>query len=137
MRLEIIPGIGIGPVRRGMSPAQVLEAFPEDQKYEHWMGGNLNDSLLFHGLVFTFDKCNSSGPLPEARLEQIAVHGREDATLYGKGVSDWNKQSILERLRQEGHAVDVMDNGCLGVVGKLELCFAEGGELDWVEIYVY
>jgi hypothetical protein len=66
MRLEIIPGIGIGPVQRGMSPPQVLEALPEKHQYEEWMGGNLNDSLLFHGLIFSFDKCNPAGPLPGA-----------------------------------------------------------------------
>jgi hypothetical protein len=137
MQLEIDPGFGMGPVRRGMSPSDVLEAFPESQCYEDWMGGNLNDSLLFHGLVFTFDKCNSVGPLPDSRLEYILVHQREDATLYGKPLGSWDKSSILERLRKKGHVVDVMDNGCLGVMGKLELCFANSGELDWVQIYVY
>ena len=136
MQLEIVPSIGIGPVTRGMSPAQVLEAFPEKQRYEEWMGGNLNDSLLFHGLIFTFDKCSSSGPLPDARLEQITVHQREDATLYGKRINQWDKPHILGRLRQEGHAVDEMDNKCLGIMGILELDFAESGELDWVEIYL-
>src|SRR3954471_7199095 len=127
MRLEIVPGMGIGPVHRGMSPAQVLEAFPEDQQYEDWMGGNLNDALLFHGLVFTFDKCDSHGPLPNARLEQIAVHGREDATLYCRPLREWDKQAILDRLRQDGHVVDEMANGCLGIMGKLELCFEATG----------
>lgn len=137
MRLEIVPGIGIGPVQRGMSPAAVLAVFPEDQRYEDWMGGNRNDSLLFHGLIFTFDKCNSSGPLQDARLEQIIVHRREDSTLYGRPVGSWDKHSILRRLRQEGHTVTEMPNGCLGIIGKLELDFAASGELDWIEIYVH
>ena len=54
-RMEVIPNIGIGPVRFGMSPAEALAAIPEGQKYEEWMGGNRNDSLLFHGLILGFD----------------------------------------------------------------------------------
>ena len=53
--MEVIPNIGVGPVRFGMSPAEVLTAIPEGQKYEEWMGGNRNDSLLFHGLILGFD----------------------------------------------------------------------------------
>jgi hypothetical protein len=49
------------------------------------------------------------------------------------------KKSILERLRQEDYAVDEVANGCLTIMGWLELCFLANGELDgvWVEIYVY
>jgi hypothetical protein len=53
--LELYPGEGIGLVRIGMSPAEVLAVLDEPQVYEKWMGGNLNDSLLFRGLLFHFD----------------------------------------------------------------------------------
>src|SRR3712207_8632291 len=39
---------------------------------------------------------------------------REDATLYGKPLREWDKQTILDRLRREGHVVDEMKNGCVG-----------------------
>ena len=38
--MDILPGQGIGPIRHGMRPAEVLAVFPEPQVYEDWMGGN-------------------------------------------------------------------------------------------------
>ena len=62
--LDVIPGQGIGPVRLGMRPAEVLAVFFEPQVYEDWMGGNLNDALRFHGLRFHFTDCDARAPLP-------------------------------------------------------------------------
>lgn len=134
MRLEIVPGVGVGPVCLGMSPRQVLDVFPEEQKWEHWMGGNLNDALLFHGLVFIFDKCESAGPLPDARLERIFVRGREDAMLLGKPVSSWDKSAIVGRLRDEGHTVEEWTEGYF-VERKIWLSFT-GDQISFIDIYV-
>jgi hypothetical protein len=67
-RLDIHPGVGIGPIRHGMRPAEVLAVFPEPQVYEDWMGGNLNDALLFRGLRLHFSKCDSRAPLADSTL---------------------------------------------------------------------
>jgi len=46
--MEIIPDIGLGSMRFGMSPDEVVALMGEAQTYEDWMGGNLNDSLVYH-----------------------------------------------------------------------------------------
>lgn len=98
-RLDIHPGLGIGPIRHGMLPAEVLAAFPEPQVYEPWMGGNLNDALLFRGLRLHFSECDSRGPLPDSSLNWVVIHQRPDAFLFGRPVGEWTKESVLEELR--------------------------------------
>jgi hypothetical protein len=135
MPLEIIPGIGVGPIRHGMSPADVLAAFNEPRRYEDWMGGNLNDALLFHGLRLHFDKCDSYGPLADSRLDWIVIHGREDALLFGEPVERWTKGNVLRKLLDEGLVAETPSNGDIDVHGKLGLSFADDNRLVWVEVY--
>ena len=52
---DIQPGLGVGPVRFGQTPAEVEAAMAEPQLYEEWMGGNHNDSLFYQGLILGFD----------------------------------------------------------------------------------
>jgi len=92
--MDVIPEVGIGPARFGMSPAEVTASFPEAQRYEDWMGGNLNDSLFYHGLIIGFDRCDSVGPLPHSRLAQITVFDREDARLWERTICDWSKDGV-------------------------------------------
>ena len=65
---EINPGVGVGPVTFGQSPSEVQAAMAEQQMYEDWMGGNLNDALLFRGLRLHFSKCDSRAPLADSTL---------------------------------------------------------------------
>src|SRR6185369_10344683 len=96
----LLPKIGLGEVRFGMTPGEVQKAFHEPQKYEDWMGGNLNDSLLFHGIIFGFYEHNTFGPLPDAKLEEIRTNGREDLILWGKQIHEWNKTSLAHYLNE-------------------------------------
>src|SRR5262249_52943046 len=105
-RLEIHPGEGIGLVRMGMSPAEGLAVWDEPQVYEDWMGGNLNDALLFRGLRFHFDECDRQGPLPRSRLTWVVVHRRDDTLLFGRPVGDWTRDGILQELRQRGYPAE-------------------------------
>jgi hypothetical protein len=137
MRLDIRLGDGIGPVVAGMSPEDVIAAMPEDEGcYEDWMGGNLNNCLLYHGLRFHFDRCNTYGPETDSKLDMLVVHDRDDATLFGRPLYEWTKPAILQRLKDEGFDAYAMLNGDVGVRGKLELSFASDGTLTWVEVYV-
>lgn len=134
--MEIIPNIGIGPMRFGMSPSEVLTNFPEEQKYENWMGGNRNDSLLFHGLIFGFDKCNGTGPLAESRLVEFTIYGREDVRLWGRVISEWSREAVTEYLGRNGISYEIHENGDLSVRQyALALSFSEMGHLEWVEAW--
>jgi hypothetical protein len=63
--MEIFPNIGLGPIRFGMNPSQVQAVLGSDRTYEPWMGGNLNDSQLYPGLIIGFDNCDDRGPLKD------------------------------------------------------------------------
>ena len=82
--MEIIPKVGLGPLRFGMAPDQVRALFSEQETYEDWMGGNLNDSILYRGLIIEFDLCDAWGPLAGSKFREVRLHRREDAILWGR-----------------------------------------------------
>src|SRR5205823_4384318 len=120
-RLDIHPGVGIGPIRHGMRPAEVMAVSPEPQLYEDWMGGNLNDALLFQGLRLHFSECDSRAPLPDSTLNWVVIHQRPDAFLFGRPVGEWTKQSVLAELRARGYDAQTPPNGDVDVYGQLGL----------------
>jgi hypothetical protein len=134
-RLDIHPGQGIGPIRHGMTPDQVLAVFSEPRVYEDWMGGNLNDALLFHGLRLHFSECDSRTPLPTSLLDWIVIHQREDAFLFGRQVREWDRDGILQELRSRGYHPETPPNGDVDLPNQLGMSFDDNGRLVWVEVY--
>ncbi len=132
--MDVIPNIGFGPVQFGMNPAEVLAHFPEEQNYEEWMGGKRNDSLLYHGLIFGFNRCDSIGPLADSRLVEVTVFGREDARLWGRGIGGWSKDAVTAYLKQSGVPYEVQEGGDVPAY-SLSLSFGEGGRLEYVEAW--
>jgi hypothetical protein len=128
-QLHITPGVGIGPIRLGMHPHEVAAVFGEQQVYEKWMGGNLNDAILFHGLVLSFDKCDGKGPLASSRLDWIIVYHREDAYLFGRPMTDWGRNELFGRLNQEGFAPEPTEYGCLMLPDNTTMSFDENDRL--------
>jgi uncharacterized protein (TIGR02996 family) len=133
-RLDIHPGEGIGPVRLGMRPAELLAAFPEPRVYESWMGGNLNDALVFHGLRLHFSDCDSRAPLPDSTLNWVVIHQREDAYLFERTVEEWTRHSVLRELRARGYDARTPPNGDVEVPRQIGMSFDEDGRLIWVEV---
>jgi hypothetical protein len=117
-----------------MRPVEVFAAFPESQVYEDWMGGNLNDALLFQGLRLHFTECDSNAPLPDSRLEWIVIHQRSDACLFDRPVGEWTKESVLRELVTRGYDAQTPANGDVDVPGQLGLSFEDDARLVWVEI---
>ena len=70
--MELIPH-GIGSISLGMSPAQVESILGRHHTYEEWMGGNLNDSLLYPGIVISFNHSDGSGPLDDSQANEIWI----------------------------------------------------------------
>lgn len=121
--LDVKPLVGIGPVTFGMSPPEVIAHLGTGQVWEAWMGGNLNDSLVYHGLVLIFDRCDAYGPLEDSRLEYIDVKQREDVRLYGKAANDWTRPDLLRYLEQNAIEFAVLSDGA---VSFPQLCFEVG-----------
>ena len=132
--LHIRPGEGIGPIHLGMRPNEIVSVFTEPQTYEEWMGGNLNDSLLFQGLILEFSACDSYAPLPDSTLVSVTIFQRRDACLFERFIADWNKASLIEKLKAQGYALQTPSNGDIIVPGQLSLSFDEEERLIWVDI---
>jgi hypothetical protein len=133
-RLDIHPGEGIGPIRLGMRPAEVRAILQEPKVYEDWMGGNLNDALLFHGLRLHFSDCDARAPLPDSALNWIVIHQREDAYLFDRPVSEWTKDAVVSELRARGYDVQTPLNGDVEVARQIGMSFDDEGRLIWVEM---
>jgi hypothetical protein len=134
--MEIIPKIGIGPLRFGMTPGQVRALFPEQETYEDWMGGNLNDSILYRGLIIEFDLCDSWGPLARSKFRGVRLHRREDAILWGKYILDWCKSDAIDYLKSNGFAYHLANWGDLSVPqSSLVLSFDDLDRLEYLEMW--
>jgi hypothetical protein len=133
-RIDILPGTGLGNVRLGMRLLQVVVALPEAQIYENWMGGNLNDALLFHGIRLHFDAYDAHSPLSTSRLSLLVIHQRENVYLFDQAIEQWTKDTVLEALNSRAFQSHTLDNGDLQVTPGLTLSFTNDGRLDWVEI---
>jgi hypothetical protein len=117
-----------------MRPADVVPVFGEPQVYEKWMGGNLNDALLFHGLRLHFTHCDARAPLPGSKLNWVVIHQREDAFLFDRSMTEWTKDTILEELRSRGYNSETPENGDVEVPWQLSMSFDASGRLIWLEI---
>ena len=96
--MEIIPKQAIGPFKFGMTPEEVRASVEEPETYEDWMGGNLNDSILYRGLILGFDKYYASGPLPGSKLIEFNVRDRSDASIFGRQFSEWSWLDLKKYL---------------------------------------
>jgi len=134
--MEMIPNIGLGPLRFGMSPKQVQSLLDEPETYEDWMGGNLNDSLLFKGMIIGFDVCDTYGPLPDSEFCSLLINMREDVVVMGKRLLDWNKTSLIDRLNEESVAYELEACGDVRVPEWcLAFSFDDDDRLIWVVMW--
>lgn len=122
----ITPGEGLGEIRLGMTPAEVSRRMNEDELYEEWMGGNLNDCLCFHGLLFCFRECDSRSPLPHSPLYEITIGEREGVEICGRPLSDWTAEDLASALKSSGYEVFRWTWG-IDIPGKLHVRFATAG----------
>jgi hypothetical protein len=130
----LVPNVGVGPAQFGHRPAQVLAAMGESPAYEGWMGGNLNDALLFAGLVLGFDACDAHGPLSASRFVEARICGRENASLFGTPLVAWTRASLVAWLRERGHVVhQSADDVNVEALG-LSLSFSSTGQIQYAEL---
>jgi len=134
--MEIIPNIGLGPLRFGMSPKQVRSLLDEPEVYEDWMGGNLNDSLLYKGMILGFDWHDAYGPLPFSEFRGAQINMREDVVVLGKRLLDWKKLSLTDRLEKESVAYELEACGDIRVPEwSLAFSFDDQERLIWLSMW--
>lgn len=131
-RMDILPGLGIGPIRLGMHPDEARAVFHEPNVYEKWMGGNLNGDLTYRGLVLMFDDCGSRGPLPESRISDIQIVDRDDAYLFDCPMGEWNCGNIVAALTARGLEGEIDSSTIEVATAKLSLSFGKEHRLSAV-----
>jgi len=131
---EVQPGIGVGSIRFGMRPTTVRRSLPEATLYEAWMGGNLNDALLFHGLRLHFDACDLHGPLSSSGLNLIVIHQREDAILFERSCFEWTRDSVQVELQSRQLEFKLERSGDILVAAGMSLSFDRESRLTWIEM---
>lgn len=94
--MEINPHQGVGPVKFGMSPKQVKKVMGREPVYEDWMGGNLNDSLLYPGMIISFDECDAKGPLPHSKVVGFRLNSVESLVFHHIPLSKLNLNLLKE-----------------------------------------
>jgi len=93
--LSLNIGQGIGEVKFNMTPLEVQSKFGSKFYGEDWMGGNLNDSLLYRNLILTFDDHESIGPLKDSKLVFIKTNASSQILLQGKALSEISRDELL------------------------------------------
>ena len=121
-----------------MTPAEVRAALGEPEGYEEWMGGNLNDSLLFHGLICGFDECDAYGPLSGSALRElrISVPHRGDIVLWGRPLAEWTagdlrQYAVSTRIALEKGSRDSVSSRTLGMACD----FDSESRLETIELW--
>jgi len=134
--MEIIPNIGLGHLRFGMSPTQVRALFEEPETYEEWMGGNLNDSLLYKGLIIEFDGHDAYGPLAHSKFCGVRINERVDAVIFGQRLLDWSRSALIDRLEHESVSYILEPSGDVSVAElSLAFSFSDIDQLIFVELW--
>jgi hypothetical protein len=135
--IELVPRVGLGEVRFGMTPSEVRTKFHEQEEYEEWMGGNLNDSLMFHGLIFMFDDCNTYGPLNDSKLTDIVIQGRDDISLWGRNSLEWSRDQFIDHLNRIETSYNWLGTRLFFPEYSLSVTFTNSGKLENIHADIY
>jgi hypothetical protein len=102
--MDIIPHVGIGGLRFGTKRDEIRAILGSDQTWEAWMGGNLNDSLFYPGIILFFDKYDSHGPMVNGRLVQIAVSSEYPCKLFGCEMKNVTRNFVVSSIAPSEHS---------------------------------
>lgn len=108
--MELLPNEGIGDIRFSMTPPKVRAIMGNTLVYEDWMGGNINDTLHYSGIVLSFDKHDAYGPLDDAKLIEMWIYNNFNATFNGITLFGQSITFIETLLQQEGIGYEMRGN---------------------------
>jgi hypothetical protein len=98
--LVVVPAVGIGSARFGMTPAEVRRVLgPEQIPWPEWMEGVATD-LIYASARLEFSTSDGSEPMPDSRLESIIVFPRSEVAFAGRRFGDWTRGTFLAELRK-------------------------------------
>ena len=135
--MELEPGKGLGPIKFGMTPKEVTSIMGEEQVYESWMGGNLNDSLLYPGIIITFDACDSQGPLVDSKVDEFQIaESFSDVQFKGASIFKKSQHEIEELLNK--HNLQYKSNEYCTHIDLIGLEFGLNSEkrVDYISLWI-
>lgn len=122
--MDIVPLVGLGPVKFGMDRRQVKAFLGEKLTWEPWMGGNRNEDLYYSGLVVSFDHFG---------VDEIQIRASLGATWMDRLVSEMTTSEVMDALSAVGgnpkwHAVGMVDSDKLAITFE----FNDDGSLSQI-----
>lgn len=136
--LEINLLKGIGQIEFGMNPSRVISIMSEYQVYENWMGGNLNSSLLYQGMILDFDKCDSVGLLKTSKFCGVIINSRKDIYLFGRKLIEWNEVEFIEMLTVNNIQFEQFPNKAINSKDLgFEIYFDKEDDSVWLEFWFF
>jgi len=122
--MEIVPLVGLGPVKFGMNRRQVKAFLGEKLTWEPWMGGNRNEDLYYPGLAVSFDQFG---------VDEFQIRASLDATWMGRPVAEVTASEVMDALTAMGatpkwHAVGMVDSAKLAITFE----FNDDGSLSQI-----
>ena len=134
-QMDIDPGRGVGLIELGMSPAQVKGVLGEDLVYERWMGGNLNDSLYYPGIVVAFDEHDGHGPLDHGRVTDIWIdRSFGDVEFQGMSVFSLTKSRLEAELAARGIGFEYLGGYLILTSLGVEFLCEDDGHISRVNV---
>jgi len=85
-----------------MRPSDVCTLLGDEQQYEEWMGGNLNDFMFYKGILIGFGGENEESPAESSGVVLFELHCDQPLSLYGETLGAASKADLLHLLRRRG-----------------------------------
>jgi hypothetical protein len=92
---EAFPLVGLDHLRFGMTPAQVRSLYGDSQRWETWMGGNLNDFMFYEGLLIGFDGDNADVPQETSSVVLLGARTESGMKLFDVDISTFAIEKLL------------------------------------------
>jgi hypothetical protein len=82
-----------------MRPADVSRVLGTDQRYEEWMGGNLNDFMFYGDILIGFNGENADSPGESSEVVMFELNGSQPLSFHGEPADISSKGNLLFFLK--------------------------------------
>ena len=125
---------GLGPIKFGVSPSEVMAAWGQPLCYEEWMGGNLENFLYFKGLLVGFRGEIDETPTENSQVCMFQVKTAWRLQLWGQEITQATLDELAALLQQHQLEYRLIANSILRCTTReLQFKFNDVGVLD--EVY--
>ncbi|MDM1021950.1 hypothetical protein QSV37_16875 [Acinetobacter sp. VNK23] len=114
MEWVIDPLSGIGNIKFGDTAKSVKELCGSELCYEDWMGGNLEDSLFYKGLLIGFRGKHDDHPNDDSEVSIILIKASiYELILWQEIISNFSKKQLITLLSKKSIRFKELNNNTL------------------------